>query len=260
MNGARQKYASEALLCSAFIQWAEPQGWKTYPETCGWDMLMVRTADGAQLGVQAKLQANVKVIAQALADAGRYGRVGPDYRAVLVPETGGTSDYRTLCRRVGVALIEAWMPTAAQIKYKVKNPPFSPKLPVPFLASKQDHRDWQEHAPEERYPLPEYVPDVLPGIAGPLSLTPWKIKSIKAQIVLEKRGRIRRFEFRHLELSPSMWTQAWLIWTPDGYVPRLGKMPDFRAQHPVNFAQIEADWENWKPPEEPPPKAAAKKI
>ena len=62
----RQAFATEAALCQAFVEWAAPQGWIAYAETAGWDLLLVAPS-GHQMGVQAKLSLNAKVIAQAAA-------------------------------------------------------------------------------------------------------------------------------------------------------------------------------------------------
>jgi len=45
------KYEIEAAMCSAFTKWANAQGWVVYPETEGWDMLLVNRVDGSQIGV-----------------------------------------------------------------------------------------------------------------------------------------------------------------------------------------------------------------
>jgi hypothetical protein len=96
----KSKFDTEAELCAAFIKWAEKQGWKSYAETAGWDILLV-AADGTQIGVQAKLRFNMKVLQQAV-DYGLWGRgIGPDFRAVLVPDSGG----KDICAALGMTMI-----------------------------------------------------------------------------------------------------------------------------------------------------------
>ena len=84
---AREKpFATEGALCEAFAEWARAEGFTVYPETAGWDMLLV-AADGHQLGIEAKLSLNLKVLAQALKGCTYSAERGPDYRAILVPES-----------------------------------------------------------------------------------------------------------------------------------------------------------------------------
>src|SRR6185369_17238090 len=81
------KFATEADLCSAFMAWARTNRLTCYPETCGWDILLVDDM-GIQTGVQAKLRLSGHVIAQASPDLYDHKEVGPTYRALLVPEIG----------------------------------------------------------------------------------------------------------------------------------------------------------------------------
>ena len=78
-------YKTEADLCADFIAAVRHDGkWECYPETAGWDILCVRASDGAQVGVEAKLRFNARVLNQALEEYGwAPDRSGPDYRAVL---------------------------------------------------------------------------------------------------------------------------------------------------------------------------------
>ena len=80
-------FAREADLCSTFLALV-PDSWLVYAETGGFDILLVRKEDGFQIGVQAKLRLNAKVVCQAL-ETGRASAItnpNPDCRAVLVPK------------------------------------------------------------------------------------------------------------------------------------------------------------------------------
>ncbi len=58
-------FATEADLCAAFL--AEvPNTWTAWKEHAGWDILLVRKADGFQIGIEAKLKCNATVLQQAL--------------------------------------------------------------------------------------------------------------------------------------------------------------------------------------------------
>ncbi len=79
-----------------------------------------------------------------------------------------------------------------------------------------------------------------------MKLSEWKIAAIKMAIILERRA-VTRADFRALKMSPTRWLDprdGWLTRCEDGYVatPRL---PDFRAQHPVNYQQIRDDAPKW---------------
>jgi hypothetical protein len=68
-------------------------------------------------------------------------------------------------------------------------------------------------------------------------------------ITLAKRGFVTRQDFAFFKTSMSRWTQGrWLIQDGNGGWVAGPHMPDFKAQHPVNFPQIEADFEKWRNP------------
>jgi hypothetical protein len=232
-------YASEAALVADFLdqlgQGLRDNPWTVYPETAGWDLLMVHSA-GHQLGLEAKLSLNAKVIDQALSGQHRYWNpAGPDYRGVLVPAGKCQAHLRNICAAIGIGIVEV-RPREARVRQY-----FS--LPIELWHESA----WQSWMPGERCPLPDYIPDVEAGKKSPVALTEWKIKAIKLMIVLERRGHVTRRDMAALKISASRFTDAWhgfLARTPQGYV-RCGRTPDLRAQHPRNFAEIEADAETW---------------
>lgn len=239
-------FQKESDLCAAFIE-AAKRGracpWTFYAETEGWDILAVR-ADGAQLGIEAKLALNVQVVCQALPARWSAGELGPDFRGVLVPNGGTQNGLGSICAALGVGVI-----TVSENRYERKRDlapyEFSPGLPG-------DHDDinyysnWHEWAPARRHKLPEYIPDVIAGASGPVQLTSWKIRAIKIEIMLERRPVTRR-DFKAVDIDPTRWTSPlyrWLRPTTEGYV-KGESFPDFSAQHPVNYEQIKADFEKW---------------
>lgn len=56
---------SEAELCTRFSDAAREDGWTVYPETSGWDLLLVDD-DGVQVGIDAKARASFEVLMQCL--------------------------------------------------------------------------------------------------------------------------------------------------------------------------------------------------
>ena len=238
-----EKFAKESDLCAEFIaaitrNKSDSAEWVAYPETQGWDILLARKSDGAQIGIQAKLRLNNKVVAQTLPDH-RFDREGPDYRAVLVPDTGCSNDLTPICAALGITVILF----RGKLPKNMLGPEFHPFLPRESWGAEGQ---WHQWAPLRRHVLPDYVPDVAAGSAAPVALTKWKISAIKLAVLLEIRP-VTRADFKVLELSPSRWFDpysGWLKRTDGGFVagPRL---PDFRAQHPVNFEQIKADLPKW---------------
>jgi hypothetical protein len=92
------KFESEAALVAAYCTYVDrinyayrhlPEShmrWTVYAETAGFDLLLVQDVTGVQVGIEAKLTLNLKVLEQALPsryDGFHRPSVGPDYRAVL---------------------------------------------------------------------------------------------------------------------------------------------------------------------------------
>lgn len=246
-------FEKEADLCAAFIESVVDEneafakngrphcGWDCYPETGGWDILVVRQDDGFQIGVEAKLKLNPKVVCQAL-ESGSYFSAdspGPDARAVLVPSDGLQQYVAPLCARIGITVI------------KMSRASFRPSLPLPPSDVFWTSDDWHETGIAERIKLPDYKAEVPAGVPSPIQLTPWKISALRLLAILDQRGFVCRSDLRHLEMSPTRWIgpHGWLRLNPErgGYVA-TDAMPDFRAQHPGTFAQIVADYEDWAPP------------
>lgn len=235
-------FSKESDLCAAFIgAIAREHDWTAYPETAGFDILLVRK-DGIQIGIEAKLTLNAHVVAQALPDwltSAHCGAAGPHYRAVLVPEGKAGNYIATICRAIGITVIEQ----SARHPHSYRS--YSPHLPCDRWVDEY----WHEWCPLKPCDLPDYVPDCGAGNPAPIALTLWKIAAIKLAIILEERP-VTRADFKHLGISPSRWTHpfsGWLVPTELGYVagPNL---PDFKAQHPANYEQIKADKAKWMPP------------
>lgn len=213
--------------------------WTIYHETAGWDILLVHRAYEFQVGIEAKLSLNAKVLAQGLDGAHRYYRVeGPDYRGVLVPASKCQLHMSQIARAVGLGVI-AFAPADQYISGRGSD--------LPDEKWRQD--GWPNWCPGKRCALPDYVPDVTGGHAAPVQLTDWKIKAIKLCIILERRGYVTRRDMKAPMISPTRWCDHWqglLDPSPERGAYIAGRRtPDLRAQHPVNYAQIEADFDAW---------------
>jgi hypothetical protein len=246
------KFDSEAQMCALFIaiatgevansnHRARPTGWKAYAETGGFDILMAR-ADGFQVGIEAKLRLNDDVILQAMEQHDAWGATmsGPDCRAVLVPYGTGSRLHHVACKRMGIQII-----TIAGETMQGRHQLVHPDLPM------EGHwqGDWPEMLPTQRIKLPEFVPDVAAGSPSPLQLTVWKVKAIKIACIMERRGWVCRQDFKHIGIDHRRYLDSRWISVVDGAWRRGPSWPDLRAQHPRNFGEIDALYENWKPPE-----------
>lgn len=235
-------FAKESELCAAFLALL-PENWTPYAETAGWDILLVRKADGAQIGIEAKLRLNAEVLSQALEEWCFGESPGPDYRAVLVPYDDAGGFYR-IADYVGVTVIRVGRDVPG--RRDVPRFCFEPKLPSGKREDGWQERGWHEWSPVNRHKLPEYVPDVAAGASAPLQLTEWKIGALKIAYILERRGYVTRDDFRSVGIDHRRWMAPWPGWLVSderGWV--RGSMPDFKAQHPIVFEKIAADAERW---------------
>jgi hypothetical protein len=222
--------------------------WTIYPETAGWDLLLVDEA-GVQVGVEAKLSLNAKVICQALPDHRWAEEHGPDYRAILVPSNKVQGHLHPIAAALGLTILTAQREERWGGKVSVHIQPTA--LPDEHGGDSWSVKGWFSWLPTKRCALPDYIPDVEGGKPCPVALTTWKIKAIKLLILLERRGGVTRRDMTHLGISHSRWTDAYHgFLTADrikGQYVRCDRTPDLRAQHPTNWQQIEADFAKWAP-------------
>ncbi|WP_126975591.1 hypothetical protein [Frigidibacter oleivorans] len=265
----RWAFETEAALCRAFLV-SIPDNWVAYPETCGWDILLVHRTGGWQIGIQAKLTLNAKVLVQAINR--RNGPDGPDFRAVLVGRISAEHD--ALAHALGLTVISpremsqsrrpgGWWDAQGPLL-----PVFRPDLPqdetldrIPTWWSSWDHAGWFDEFPTERHRLPEYVPEVAAGVPSPMILSDWKIKAMRVCIWVERMGTITRAQFRVLGIDPSRWmTGHWLAAGPKrgDWVAGPGfPAAQLRREHPGIYPRVEADFETWAVKLLPPKREAA---
>ncbi len=228
-------------MCEAFIAWASRHHWTAYPETAGWDIVLVRP-NGIQIGVQAKLRFNMKVLAQTLPKHWGDDAIGPDYRAILV---GAKTDTAAVCEHLGIACFcPQHRPSGRPQEFGGDTAIIDLDRATTFWRYGPAWFDWN---PERRIELPDYVPDVPAGASAPVQLTPWKIGALRLIAILEIRGYLTRADFREYGINPTRWTvhyrpeSAWLL---KGQVHGQwirGPALDFERQHPDVYAMIRAD-------------------
>ncbi|MBN9463453.1 MAG: hypothetical protein J0H00_19760 [Burkholderiales bacterium] len=219
-----QAFATEADLCVAFIsRITQDRTWTAYAETAGWDILLV-AGDGTQIGVQAKLRFNLKVLVQSLPDGWEaVQEEGPDFRSILIPSADATAV--SICEALGLGVFD-WNRYGG----------FRPEIDLRFL------RAWHYWNPGRRHPLPAFVPDVAAGASSPVQLTRWKIAALRIVARLELRGYITRSDFRGIGIDirtwigPRGWLRAQVGDAPGRFV--AADLPPFSAQHPVVYPQV----------------------
>lgn len=256
-------FNTEAELCAAFLA-CVPATWQAYPESCGFDIVLAHKETGAQIGIEAKLTLNAKVLVQVTAGRERFS-IGPDYRAVLVGKV--VAENAVIAKRLGVRILTLvprrdpkYMFTRLPPKgYPTSNwlvngggewlPDFSEYRPG-VDASWWSREDWEDEAPDRRLVLPEYVPQVAAGVPAPQKLSHWMIQAIKLCIAVERLGCVSRRHFEDLNLHPSRWCgdTRWLEKSETRGLWRAGRNfpgPGFKKSHPVSWAEIERDWPIW---------------
>ncbi len=252
MPAKKPPFATEAALCAAFIDAIDKRSWVAFPETGGFDILLVRKVDGFQIGVEAKLVLNLRVLTQALEEARWWEtkHTGPDCSAILVPDNVPSGGLAAILPHLAVTMIVMRFGLDWRL-----NKRFSPELPREGdeYGAEHDRREWHELCPDVRLPLPDYVPDVVAGSSAPLQLTTWKIAAIKIAVIAERRGFVTRSDFRALKIDPRRWIDGqWLVAQPFGrsMVPAFvvgPRCPDFRRQHPKVIEQIASEINDWFP-------------
>lgn len=249
MKSEKAKFSSEAMLCLTFIRHL-PKGWTSYPETAGFDILLSRDEDGVQIGIEAKLTLNAKVISQIREGYWDVDKPNPDFRAVLIPY-GAQGSLGAICRMLGITVIEQMDKATFEASRYWRKDSFRPQLPKVGDIYWGSQEEWYDWAPARRVELPDYVPDVGAGHSAPVKLTAWKIKALKIAALVEDQGYVTRADFKAIQIDHRRWLEPWVKWLQHGdergkYVagPRLG---DFRAQHPRNYEEIKADIEKWRP-------------
>lgn len=239
------KYATEAELCAEFLALVDTKQWTAYAETAGWDILLSRNGDGAQIGIQAKLKFNAHVVTQSLDEYWRFRERGPDYRAVLVPDYVGSNGLGTICCYIGLNVLQVYRDRHSPAEIR-------PKLPTHQVEKGWDP-EWHDWHPTERHILPAYVPDVAAGSSAPIQLTDWKIRALKLGVLIDLRGFVTRGDMKDLGLDHRRWTcksTGYLKFDEGrgGYVPH-SDFPPFSQTHPTVFQQIKADAAKWMTPE-----------
>lgn len=242
-------FPDEASLCDMFIRDMRAMGgWTIYPETAGFDILLVRDATGHQLGIQAKLQLNAKVADQILPDwfhPYEAARPGPDFRAVIVPcITESNGGIAKMLRILGVQVLAPDGSFRGSVKFKLSRWRDNDVRELDANAGKlmEWNLAWYDWNPPSRCDLPTIVPDVRAGVPSPIQLTPWKIGALKVLADLELDGFVTAKSVRSHNVDARRFcaSDGWLTPLGGGRWGR-GNVPAFDQQHPEAYAQVLAE-------------------
>lgn len=241
------KFALETELCARFIA-ALPKEWTAYAETGGWDILLVRGADGFQIGIQAKLKLGTNVFSQVCEEGSPWqvANSGPDCRAVLVPSCEGHG-WGKIAAYMGITIIQC-QPENPERPTRYYDEVYSPALPGTQDSTWREA--WFETATLKWHALPEYIPDVAAGDSAPIQLTEWKIGALKIEAILEIRGYVTREDFKEIKIDHRRWISAgahWLDVDEHGHLVAGPYFRNFKAQHPRVYAEIKAKAAEWMP-------------
>ncbi len=207
---APAKFKSEAAMCAAFADAVRAVGWRVFPEFHDFDLYCVLPS-GDHVGIEAKLRANFKVLAQA---ASRPFDCGPDFAAVLVPDH--TGEFVDVARAMSVSVLRPdgdHVPTSA---WYARWPAFRPTLPEV----------------EERRPG---------GEAGPVRLTEWKLAALELLAIMQHRGHVTSRDIRRLGMNPALWINPRTGWLTRGltkgqfFLPADSPGRALARQHPDVF-------------------------
>lgn len=224
----RHDYKAERDLCALLSERALEQGWRVFPETGDHDLLLVAGEDvktmnarpGDQIGVQAKLHANIEVLAQAMPDP--WSETGPHFHAVLVPVA--VREFTSVAGRCGILVMEAtkriydhgvrkWVRTRG-IDHELRYLP-------PSMRHYYDEMTWH----------PEIEILVPAGVKSPRRVTPWKIDAVRLCLEAEKKGFLTTADFGHARVSMTVWRQKGWI-EPTG--EKIGRSKKYRLVDSAN--------------------------
>ncbi len=239
-------FPTEEALCNLFTQEMEQLGWTVYPETGGFDLLLVWEATGHQLGVEAKLALNAKVVDQIIPDDFHTGEPrppqGPDFRAVIVPSlTDSSKGLAKALKVLGIQVFDvnnsgsglSFMPAVR--RYIGEDQWSTTKRDLPVYWDTY----WHDFNPQTRCTVPPMKPNLRAGIPSPLKLSPWKVGALKVLADLQLDGFVTARSVRLHGIDPRRFcsTDGWLKALGDGKWG-LGKVPRFDEQHPEEFAVL----------------------
>lgn len=210
--------ASEAELCDLFTDAARADGFDVYPEVGGFDLLIVWRAErpmapawrspgnwlreiprGYQVGVDAKLRANVEVLDQAVGRMDLLRR--PDEAAVLVPEAG--RPFRQLAGRLGLRVFTLAHCAAGRLDCGVRRAPAA--IDRKRIEPAESRCDPIRSADHEPLPVPPFALQSGGGRPHPRVLSPWRVAALRLCLRMRDAGFLTREDFKDQGMRVDRW-------------------------------------------------------
>lgn len=196
-NPRKPPTAKEAELVDAFLVCVRAAGFKVFPECNDFDVLLVATDDclgfkaGDQIGVEAKMVPNEKVLHQALP---RLNGAGPHYYVVLVPQCSYM--FREIATRIGITVVTREMIEATRVGRNIFNR---------ILA--------RRHEPKQLCWVPDCeVPERRGGLFGPKKITKWQMSAVKLCMFGVTRGYLMREDFTEAGIDIQLFIKrGWIL-------------------------------------------------
>jgi hypothetical protein len=250
-------FETEASMCDRFVDVIRngkntKDKWDVYCEHADWDLLLVHKETGTQIGLEAKLKLNAKVLSQCIS---RNYNTGPDYRAVLVPSDGLQNHFIELARYMLIPIVVVSKNNDRGSWYHISHNGYHIHMQSSAFPENDtpdvywEERYWHPLLPVERLKVPEFASHHGAGNAAPIRMTEWKVSAIKLLIILERRGFVTRADMKALKLSPTRWTDGWtgflILDRENGGWIKCRRTPDLKGQSPTSWAEIEAKHDEW---------------
>lgn len=182
------KYSLEKDLCDDFIYFIKKSSWKVYAEQNNWDMIIVRGK--IQVGVQAKLIANNKVLIQTLPKL-PYTGIGPTYRIALIAGfTGRTPRARFETRKIFYSMARHFR--VIVIDMSCRNKLMTGwDWNLGYKGGKRNlnlkHYNWR---PSELEWVPPFIPNFPAGVPSPKHVSKWNLSMLDLRELELERGWI----------------------------------------------------------------------
>jgi hypothetical protein len=212
----RHDYTKESDLCELLTAEARSEGWKVFPET-DFDLLLVASHDvrtrgaspGDQIGVEAKLAANVDVLGQAM--PAKWGSKGPNFHAVLVPLPDPV--FIEIARRLGIMVVTAsahvwkWDPESKRTVERWER----------VIRGFRELPATLRHYYDEPIWYPDIEIDTPAGVKSPKKITEWKVKAVRLCMQGLERGYLLTHDFHVAGISMTVWNR-------EGWIEPIGKI------------------------------------
>lgn len=216
-------------MCQVFMDACRAEGLVCHPETSGWDVLVVDPGSGEQAGIEAKRRPNVDVLHQASRRS--VHRPGPCVHAVLVPSCSRA--FAEVARALRLVVVEGRRLKEGRRQEDMRATLFNRRA------------RWEHVRPA--WAPPCEVLGARAGEAGPLRITPWKVKAVTFAMRLRANPATTRAEVLAAGMAWGVWSEKWLeptgerkgrsriyrprdgVLLPDAMYPRLAEALELAA-------------------------------